>query len=457
MLLTYEKILKRVEELQPYRYRDAIRLEDLQFQMDEGGEVGEYPPEGGEWSSIDVGEDWSGYDQYAWLKTNVRIPAEWSDRKVLGLFDFGQTGGGNNSGFESLLFVNGQPYQGVDSNHKEVFLDGTLVGEQVQLAFRLWSGLGGYNTSRNELRHSIRDARVCWLDEAADDLYYTASAVIQTVGLLSEHQPEKHLLLSLANKAFLRLDWSNPGSEAFYASVDAARQYLREGLQREQKASAVVVQCIGHTHIDVAWLWRLSHTREKAARSFSTVLKLMEQYPEYIFLQTQPQLYEYIKQDYPDIYSKIKSRIREGRWEAGGAMWLEADCNLSSGESLVRQILYGTRFLKEEFGADCTYLWLPDVFGYSWALPQILRKSGITMFMTTKISWNQYNRMPHDTFKWRGIDGSEVLTHFITTPDPGTGEGAFYYTYNGGITPFSVKGIWEAYQDKNVKDRKSVV
>ncbi|WP_168121208.1 alpha-mannosidase [Paenibacillus sp. HB172176] len=450
MLLTYEKILKRVEELQPYRYRDAIRLQALQLQMDEGEEVGAYPPDGGEWSSIHAGEDWSGYDQYAWLRANVRIPSEWSDRKVLGLFDFGQTGGGNNSGFESLLFVNGQPYQGVDGNHKEVFFGGELAGEHVQLAFRLWSGLGGYDTSRNELRHSIRDARICWLDEAADDLYFTARAVIQTVGLLSEHQPEKHLLLSLVNKAFLGLDWSSPGSQAFYDSVDAARQCLREGLQQEQKASAVVVRCIGHTHIDVAWLWRLSHTREKAARSFSTVLKLMEQYPEYIFLQTQPQLYEYIKQDYPDIYTKIKSRIGEGRWEAGGAMWLEADCNLSSGESLVRQILYGTRFLKEEFGADCTYLWLPDVFGYSWALPQILRKSGITMFMTTKISWNQYNRMPHDTFRWRGIDGSEVLTHFITTPDPGAGEGAFYYTYNGGITPFSVKGIWEAYQDKNV-------
>ncbi len=216
----------------------------------------------------------------------------------------------------------------------------------------------------------------------------------------------------------------------------------------EQK-HPVTVTAVGHTHIDVAWLWRLTHTREKAARSFSTVLRLMKQYPEYIFLQTQPQLYDYIKQDYPELYAVIAGRVSEGRWEAGGAMWLEADCNLTSGESLVRQILYGTTFFLEEFGVECKYLWLPDVFGYSWALPQILRESGIDTFMTTKISWSQYNRMPHDTFRWRGMDGSEVLAHFITTPE-GPESSAWYYTYNGIIEPFAVQGIWDSYRDKNL-------
>jgi alpha-mannosidase len=175
----------------------------------------------------------------------------------------------------------------------------------------------------------------------------------------------------------------------------------------------------------------------------------MKQFPEYIFLQTQPQLYDYIKQDYPELFTEIAARVKEGRWEAGGAMWLEADCNLTSGESLVRQILYGTKFFREEFGVECKYLWLPDVFGYSWALPQILRKSGIDTFMTTKISWNQYNRMPHDTFHWRGIDGSEILTHFITTPE-GPESSSWFYTYNGLIEPFSVQGIWDQYRDKNL-------
>ncbi|WGX77222.1 hypothetical protein QJS64_06965 [Paraclostridium bifermentans] len=202
--------------------------------------------------------------------------------------------------------------------------------------------------------------------------------------------------------------------------------------------------------MDVAWLWRLKHTREKCARSFSTVLRLMERYPEYIFLQTQPQLYEYVKNDYPELYEAIKQKVKDGNWEVDGGMWLEADCNIPSGESLVRQILVGSRFIKEEFNKDVEYLWLPDVFGYSWALPQILKKSGIDMFMTTKISWNQYNRMPHDTFKWRGIDGSEILTHFITTPEPWSQPGSWFYTYNGRLTPKTVKGVWDAYTDKGI-------
>ncbi|GJM80124.1 hypothetical protein HMSSN139_26200 [Paenibacillus sp. HMSSN-139] len=259
--------------------------------------------------------------------------------------------------------------------------------------------------------------------------------------------PERTDLLTALDRAFLRIDWSYPGSEAFYASLTEAEEQLTQAVAGMKKTSPVTVQCIGHTHIDVAWLWRLKHTREKAARSFSTVLRLMEMFPEYVFLQTQPQLYEYIKQDYPELFEQIKERVKEGRWEAAGGMWLEADCNLTSGESLVRQLLYGTRFLRDEFGQECTYLWLPDVFGYSWALPQILRKSGIDTFMTTKISWNQYNRMPHDTFQWRGIDGSEVLTHFITTPQDGS---FWWYTYNGNIEASSVQGIWETYRDKEV-------
>ena len=131
-------------------------------------------------------------------------------------------------------------------------------------------------------------------------------------------------------------------------------------------------------------------------------------------------------------------------------MWVEADCNLTSGESLTRQILIGSKFIKDEFGKDVEFLWLPDVFGYSWALPQILKKAGINTFMTTKISWNQYNRMPHDTFKWKGIDGSEVLTHFITTPEPWRERDSWFYTYNGSLLPRTVKGVWDAYRDKQM-------
>lgn len=449
MFFTEEKIVKQLAELEDYRYRDTIAIPEFRCRYDASGEIGEYPDDGGEWGKYQTGDRWKGRDHYLWLAADVRIPAEWAGKKIVGRFQFGQTIGGNIGGFESLLFVNGQPYQGVDSNHQEVFFPADCAGATLSLRFRLWSGLNGYGRP-DDLEHQFQMAELSWLDESTDDFYYTGNAAIEAVKALPESSPERHSLLAALNKSFLAIDWSRPGSDMFYRSMAEAAGELRGRLEKLPKNHPVTVRCIGHTHIDVAWLWRLKHTREKSARSFSTVLRLMEQFPEYVFLQTQPQLYEYLKKDYPDIYVQIQDRVREGRWEAGGAMWLEADCNLTSGESLVRQLLYGTRFFRDEFGVECQYLWLPDVFGYSWALPQILVKSGIKMFMTTKISWNQYNRMPHDTFYWRGIDGTEILTHFITTPDPNKYNGAFYYTYNGKVTAFSVSGIWDAYQDKDL-------
>ncbi|TBL81932.1 alpha-mannosidase [Paenibacillus thalictri] len=446
MFWTMEKLLARVKELGPFRYRDSVAITGFAAKEDEAGNIGECPSSDGEWREMRIGDRWVGRDRYVWLRQEVEIPAAWHERRIVGRFDFGRTGGGNNSGFESLLYVDGQPYQGVDTNHQEVFLPQASAGTRVELVFRLWSGMGGYSPGAI-MDHQLNMAELCWLDEAADDLYYTAKAALDVVQVLEEQSVERHQLLATVDQAFLQLDWSRPGSAAFYASIEEARSVLRAELEQMPKQHGVIVRAIGHTHIDVAWLWRLKHTREKAARSFSTVLRLMELFPDYVFLQTMPQLYDYIRQDYPELYEQIKERVREGRWEAGGGMWLEADCNLTSGESLVRQLLYGTRFFREEFGVECTYLWLPDVFGYSWALPQILRKSGIDTFMTTKISWNQYNRMPHDTFRWRGIDGTEILTHFITTPDKSDG---WYYTYNGDITAASVTGIWEGYRDKPV-------
>ena len=137
-------------------------------------------------------------------------------------------------------------------------------------------------------------------------------------------------------------------------------------------------------------------------------------------------------------------------------MWLESDCNVTSGESLVRQILHGKKFFKDEFNVDSKVLWLPDVFGYSAALPQILKKSDVDYFMTTKIAWNQFNKIPHDTFMWKGIDGTEVLTHFITTTGPGQERESHFTTYNGHIQPDAVMGAWRRYQDKNRSEERRV-
>ncbi len=450
MFWTEEKLQARIAELEPHRYRDAIPIERFMARTDSEGLNGTRPPGPGqgETTTLALGERWKGRDLYLWLTADVTIPAEWAGRRMLGLFDFGKTGAGNCGGFEALLYLNGEPYQGVDSNHQEVFLPSDAAGSTQALCFRLWSGLEGGGEPR-EQEHLLARAELAWLDEPTDDLYFTAKTALATVKELEPNAPARHTLLTAVNRAFLLIDWAKPGSERHYATIGEARDSLRESIEQAGKSHAVRVTTVGHTHIDVAWLWRLKHTREKSARSFSTVLRLMEMYPEYTFLQSQPQLYAYIKEDYPELYAQMKERIAEGRWEAGGTMWLEADCNIPSGESLVRQLLYGNRYMMREFGVKCSYLWLPDVFGYSWALPQILKQSGIGTFMTTKISWNQYNRLPHDTFFWRGIDGTEILTHFITTPEKSD---MWWYTYNGDVTPFTVKGIWDAYRDKSVND-----
>lgn len=448
MFYTIDKLRNRIHELDDYRYRDKVELEYFNTKLNGDRDIAPNIPT--EYDGvIKTGETWKGRDLYLWMQKEVDIPSNWENKTVVCIFDFGETGAGNNSGFESLFYLNNKPYQGVDSNHKEVFLPKNINGTSVELIFRLWTGLEGGGIPR-EQEHRINRAQLAWLDEKVDDLFYDASVILETIGELDEYSPDKVHLTKILNNAFKLIDWAYPGNEDFYNSLHEASDYLNEEIDKIDKHSVVNVTCIGHTHIDVAWLWRLKHTREKCARSFSTVLRLMERYPEYIFLQTQPQLYEYVKNDYPELYEAIKQKVKDGNWEVDGGMWLEADCNIPSGESLVRQILVGSRFIKEEFNKDVEYLWLPDVFGYSWALPQILKKSGIDMFMTTKISWNQYNRMPHDTFKWRGIDGSEILTHFITTPEPWSQPGSWFYTYNGRLTPKTVKGVWDAYTDKGI-------
>lgn len=447
MFWTKEKLAERVKELEGYRYRDRISVLSFRYQLDAEGEVGKRPPKNGEGSVLKIGDHWKGRDLSAWLGADVDIPEEWRDREIIGLFDFGKTDGGTNSGFESMLYVNGEPYQGVDANHREVFLANDFAGQTIELVFRLWSGLEG-GGQPVEQEHQIKTAGLAWLDEDVDDLYFTGKAALQTIEMLDVNRPEREDLLGVVNRAFNHIDWMNPGSEAFYESTHDAREVLNSELDQIENTHPVTIHAVGHTHIDVAWLWRLKHTREKAARSFSSVLRLMERYPEYLFQQGQPQLYDFVKHDYPEIYEQICNRVEEGRWEADGGMWLEPDCNLPSGESLVRQLLKGNRFFRDEFGVECEYLWLPDVFGYSWALPQILKKSGIKTFATTKISWNQYNRMPHDVFTWRGIDGSEIMTYFIATPYPGRkGWGA---DYNADISGEIVQGTWEAFKDKEL-------
>ncbi|MBR3438632.1 MAG: alpha-mannosidase, partial [Clostridia bacterium] len=189
-------------------------------------------------------------------------------------------------------------------------------------------------------------------------------------------------------------------------------------------------------------------TRQKAGRSFATVINFMKEYPEYKFMSSQAQLYDFVKQDYPELYDDIKDAVSRGQWEPEGGMWVEADTNVISGESLVRQFLVGKRFFRKEFGKDNKILWLPDVFGYSGALPQIMKLAGIDYFMTTKISWSEFDKFPFDTFNWKGIDGTRILSHFIPSAD--CANRGWTTTYNAQLRPDLVIGGWRRYSNKNL-------
>lgn len=441
-----DRLSHLLQELSKLRYRSLQELKGFRWHEEVNGRR----PEA--FREVEKGFRWKGYDVYNWLCIDIELPKEWLSnerlaKNTVALFDFGvPVGTGNNSHFESLLYINGIPYQGVDGNHQEVFLDGTALGSELSLEFRLWSGLNGGGRPE-DMAMELTRAELGILDEAADRFYYLAKTALDTYDVLPDTSEYKPWLLNQLVYAFRFLDYTEPGSRDFYESIEKALTYL-EGVLDGRGKPAVTVTLLGHTHIDVAWLWRLRHTREKAARSFSTVNRLMERYEAYHFLQTQAQLYEFIKEDQPEIYGAIKQRIKEGRWEASGSMWVECDCNLASGESIIRQILMGKNYFRREFGSSNDFLWLPDVFGYSAALPQILKKSGIDTFMTTKISWNDTNRLPYDTFLWRGLDGTQVTAHFITTPD--SEPDSHSYTYNGDTRPYEVKGVWDNYRNKDL-------
>lgn len=395
-----------------------------------------------------------GRDRYIWTEKSVLIPPALDGFETILYFDFGFTSQGYTAGFEATLYLDGVAFQGVDMHHKQVHIPAQYAGKTVQVKLCIWTGLLDQEAKFDATVH-IKTANVGYLHTITERFYYLIDGICKTYHLLDDNDPTRAKLLALANKAMLSIDLYGD-DDAFYSEVTTAHQTLLAELEAMDKQAPITVYCIGHSHIDVAWLWRLKHTKEKCLRTFSTVMRLMEDYPEYIFTQSQPQLYQYVKDNYPDLYQKIKEKVACGKFEPNGGMWVEADCNLISGESMVRQFLYGDKFFNQEFGIRSNCLWLPDVFGYSHAMPQVLKKSGIDVFMTTKISWNEYNKIPHDTFLWRGMDGTEILTHFITTPTEHKADHYSFFTYNGTVEPSSVKGVWDNYADKELTDEVAI-
>lgn len=400
----------------------------------------------GVYQAIKVGDRWgSDWDQ-AWFHLTGTIPNEWRGRKVVGRLHLGGEG--------CIFDKDGTPIQAISCHtiwqskfqrDRHVLSEAASGGETIDLwidatAAQLF-GLQLQADPRPEdiKRYGHYEATVADLAVATfrDDIWqlYLDASVLENLMLsLEEGSVRRERLLYALRDAADLFDEST-------ASAGAARDRLRFELQKPAEASALRATAVGHAHIDSAWLWPLRETIKKCARTFSAQLALIEKYPGYVFGASQAQHYQFVKEHYPSLYRKIKREIERKAWEVQGGMWVEADCNLISGESMVRQFIHGMNFFKDEFQVDVRNLWLPDVFGYSAALPQILRKCGIDAMVTQKISWNQFNKFPHHSFVWAGIDGSEVSVHF--PPED---------TYNSELKPGSMRKAQANFSEKGFLD-----
>ncbi|MCI8387302.1 MAG: alpha-mannosidase [Clostridiales bacterium] len=441
----YRKVKKYLSILNESRWSNERDVEGITICPCEY-KTNNTPPALSEFAPYKVGELWgNGWESHAWFHFTVEIPEDMKSKPVQ-LVIHTDKSGWDACNPQFIAYINGKLRQGLDTNHTFVVLDSADSYDCYIY------GYTGPKISETRFYAKLRN-----LNYETEQLYYDIRVPYEMLDYIDTNSQEYAETLRHLDNAVSLLDLFEVGSDEFFESVKTAKAYMDDEFygkycNKNRGDNSPTTVGIGHTHIDCAWQWTLKQTREKVQRSFSTVLELMDRYPEYKFMSSQALLYQNLKEEAPEVYEQVKERIKDGRWECEGGMWVEADCNLTSGESLVRQVLYGKRFFKEEFGVDNRVLWLPDVFGYSAALPQILKKSGIDWFVTSKISWNETNKMPYDTFAWAGIDGTKINTYFLTAQDQTRGEPARYTTYVGNTGPKMVAGTWKRYQQKNLNN-----
>lgn len=396
--------------------------------------------EGGTW-----GKTWSS----AWFHLVAEVPKAWAGAQVALWLDVnGECLVCDAKGEPMLGLTKGSAFEEDYAKDIAQLVPRAQGGERIELWIEAAAnGLFGVAQTDPELNRdfkplhgehhgSVKRMRLCRFDAEAYGLLYDLDTLSDLAAALPDGSPRKA-------KLWLGMDRAVTAHESAPAAGKnaAARAVLAPLFQVAADPGAIRFTGVGHAHIDTAWLWPLSETVRKTARTFASQLGMIARYPGYVFGASQAQLYAYTKEHYPSLYARVKAAVAAGSWEVQGAMWVEADCNLPSGESLVRQVVHGKRWFKQEFGVTVRNLWLPDVFGYSGQLPQILRKAGVPYFLTQKLSWNKVNTFPHNTFIWRGLDGSEVLAHFPPEND-----------YNARCRPAALIKAQERHQERGVID-----
>lgn len=380
-----------------------------------------------DWAPIKVGQTWGGPDMSAQFRCTAKVPKEFKGKKVVLKIYFSGDG---------LLYVNGNPYHGLDPFRDTVQLTDCATGEEVYdleaESYIFW------HFGESEIKN-FECSHFAVMDQEMSDIYWDFRAAYNVLVTPDIDVSLADFLKAGFDKAIWAIDQNETDPEKIRAKARAAREILRREIYDSNKfRKDGLLHLCGNSHLDVVFLWTHAEFIRKIGRTHASTLRLMEQYPEYIFSQSQPLMYQEMKDNYPTMYEEVKQRVKEGRWEVIGAFWVEPDCNLVSGESFVRQLMHGVDFIKDEFGVTPRTCWCPDVFGNAWTMPQILKKSGIDYFVTHKIVvWNDTNPWTKNNFWWQGPDGSRVFsvvppTHFI-----------------GSIEPDHMRDHWEGFNDKD--------
>lgn len=373
----------------------------------------------GDFGPIAPGQRWGRPWGTTWFSVSGQLPEAVAAHSALEVHaDIGFSGAMAGFQAEGSVYVDGLIRCGVHPRRRSI--DVELVSRDGEVGFLLEGAanpdfsssftanpMGDLSTAGTEPLYEYRGIEVREYSPEVRALRVELATLNDLMRSLPAGNPRRARLLRTMSRALDRLDLHD-----VVATAGEARVVLAEGFEPAAAPDSHRLHAVGHAHIDTAWLWPLRETRRKCARTFSNQVRLMEEYPEHLFACSQAAQYEFVREDHPELFEEIKTLVRQHRWLPVGGMWVEADMNLPSGESLVRQLVAGQRYFEEHFGIRCEEIWIPDVFGYPGTLPQIFRAAGCDRFLTQKLSWNKQNRFPHHSFTWEGIDGSTVVAHF---------------------------------------------
>lgn len=448
-----ERLKARLQELSAWKDLETLPLS------------GDFRTPDGSWIPIQGGDFWPSRSFPVQLVFEAAVPSAWAEKPVWVRL---------NPGGEGLLLIENQAVGGLNAYHREYPLLSSARGDEVLVleVQALPKGLFGAPILQPRLEEVALFVPDTQVRELCTDLDCALDALPQV-------QPDlAQLLLDALSETFARIelprspardylnqlertDWAKMTAQLWEEwrfdgpgialraehrrSLETARSFLHEALEhiRQRYPASGKLLLSGHAHTDLAWLWPLSETRRKIRRTFATVLHLMERYPELNFNQSSAQAYAWLEADDPSLFARVRQRVQEGRWELVGGMWVEPDGNLLSGESWVRQLLYGQRYFQQKFGQRARVAWLPDTFGFAANLPQLFQQADLPYFCTTKLNWNETNPFPHDLWQWEGLDGSRVLAHTFWNPNEG---------YNGRLQALDLAGTWKNFKGKRYHD-----